>query len=268
MVSEGLYGSNVITHCCLESHGSTAEWPDKDHLFVHISTQNVSGVPSQMAEPLGVPAANVRVHQDHIGGGFGSKFSADRWDITAAKLSRKAGGKPVRLMLERDAELQVAGARPSAYARVKLGAKKDGTITAWQSQSWGTGGPGGGGSPPLPYVFAVPNQRKEHTSIRNNIGPARAWRAPNHPQAAVITMGAMDDLAAKLNLDPMDLWLKNIAMTGARRQTYEEEFAVAADLIGWKQKWRPRGQNVSRQHSARPGIVAPYLGRTRPRQSM
>ena len=245
VVSEGLYGSNVITHCCLESHGSTAEWPDKDHLFVHISTQNVSGVPSQMAEPLGVPAANVRVHQDHIGGGFGSKFSADRWDITAAKLSRKARGKPVRLMLERDAELQVAGARPSAYARVKLGAKKDGTITAWQSQSWGTGGPGGGGSPPLPYVFAVPNQRKEHISIRNNIGPARAWRAPNHPQAAVITMGAMDDLAAKLNLDPMDLWLKNIAMTGARRQTYEEEFAVAADLIGWKQKWRPRGQNVS-----------------------
>jgi xanthine dehydrogenase YagR molybdenum-binding subunit len=244
-VSEGLYGSAVITHCCLETHGSTAEWPDKDHLFVHISTQNVSGVPAQMAEPLGVPAANIRVHQDHIGGGFGSKFSADRWDVTAAKLSRKAGGKSVRMMLERDAELKVAGARPSAYARVKLAAKKDGTIIGWQSQSWGTGGPGGGGSPPLPYVFSIPNQRKEHTAIRNNIGPARAWRAPNHPQAAVITMGAMDDLAAKLNMDPVDLWLKNLAMTGPRQQVYQEEFTVASELMDWKRKWRPRGQNVS-----------------------
>ena len=244
-VSEGLYGSPVITHCCLESHGSVAEWPDKDHLFMHISTQNVSGIPAQMAEPLGVPAANVRVHQDNIGGGFGSKFSADRWDVTAAKLSKKAGGKPVRIMLERDTELKVAGARPSAYARVKLAAKKDGTVTGWQSQSWGTGGPGGGGAPPLPYVFAVPNQRKEHTAIRNNIGPARAWRAPNHPQAAVITMGAMDDLAAKLNMDPLDLWTKNLSLTGPRERTYREELPIAAELMGWKEKWRPRGQNIS-----------------------
>jgi xanthine dehydrogenase YagR molybdenum-binding subunit len=245
VVSEGLYGAPVIVHCCLEPHGSVSEWTDKDHLFTHISTQNVSGIAAQMAEPLGVSAANIRIHQDNVGGGFGSKFAADRWDVTAARLSRKAGGRPVRIMLERDSELKVAGARPSAYARVKVAAKKDGTIAGWQSQSWGTGGPGGGGMPPIPYVFGIPNQRKEHTAIRNNIGPARAWRAPNHPQAAVITMGALDDLAAKLNMDPLDLWLKNLEIAGPRRDVYREEFAVAADLMGWKQKWRPRGQNVS-----------------------
>jgi xanthine dehydrogenase YagR molybdenum-binding subunit len=245
VVSEGLYGAAVIAHCCLEPHGSVSEWPDKDHLFTHISTQNVSGIAAQMAEPMGVSAANIRIHQDNIGGGFGSKFAADRWDITAARLSKKAGGMPVRIMLERDSELEVAGARPSAYARVKVAAKKDGTITGWQSQSWGTGGPGGGGMPPIPYVFGIPNQHKEHTAIRNNIGPARAWRAPNHPQAAVITMGALDDLAAKLNMDPLDLWLKNLEIAGPRRDVYREELAIAADLMGWKQKWRPRGQNVS-----------------------
>ena len=245
VVSEGLYGAPVIVHCCLEPHGSVSEWTDNDHLFTHISTQNVSGIAAQMAEPLAVSAANIRIHQDNIGGGFGSKFAADRWDIAAARLSKKAGGRPVRIMLERDAELKVAGARPSAYARVKVAAKKDGTITAWQSQSWGTGGPGGGGMPPIPYVFGVPNQHKEHTAIRNNIGPARAWRAPNHPQAAVITMGALDDLAAKLNMDPLDLWLKNLEITGPRKDVYREELAVAADLMGWKEKWRPRGQNTS-----------------------
>ena len=244
VVSEGLYGAPVIVHCCLEPHGSVSEWADKNHLLTHISTQNVSGIAAQMADPLGISAANIRIHQDNMGGGFGSKFAADRWDIAAARLSRKAGGKPVRMMLERDAELKVAGARPSAYARVKVAATKDGTITGWQSQSWGTGGPGGGGMPPIPYVFGIPNQHKEHTAIRNNIGPARAWRAPNHPQAAVITMGALDDLAAKLNMDPLDLWQKNLEITGPRRDVYREELAVAADLMGWKEKWRPRGQNI------------------------
>jgi xanthine dehydrogenase YagR molybdenum-binding subunit len=253
VVSDGLYGAPVIVHCCLEPHGSVSEWADKDHLLTHISTQNVSGIAAQMADPLGISAANIRIHQDNMGGGFGSKFAADRWDIAAARLSRKAGGKPVRIMLERDAELKVAGARPSAYARVKVAATKDGTITAWQSQSWGTGGPGGGGMPPIPYVFGIPNQHKEHTAIRNNIGPARAWRAPNHPQAAVITMGALDDLAAKLNMDPLDLWLKNLEITGPRRDVYRDELAIAADLMGWKEKWRPRGQNVS-------GSVARGLG--------
>ena len=245
VISEGLYGVPVITHCCLESHGSTSEWTDNDHLLVHMSTQNVSGIAGQMAEPLKIPATNIRVHQDHIGGGFGSKFSPDRWGIAAAEVSKKAGGKPVRIMLERDSELKVAGARPSAYARVRVGAKRDGTIVAWQSESWGTGGPGGGGMPPIPYVFSIPNQRKEHTAIRNNIGPARAWRAPNHPQAAVITMCALDDLAAKLNMDPLDFFLKNIELGKPRQAIYTEELGIASDLMGWKQKWHPRGQNKS-----------------------
>lgn len=244
VTSEGLYGAPVITHCCMESHGSTSEWTDSDHLFVHISTQNVSGMAGEIAEPLKIPASNVRVHQDHVGGGFGSKFGPDRWGIATAKLSKTAGGKPVRIMLERDSELKVAGARPSAYARVKVGAKKDGTLLAWQSTSWGTGGPGGGGMPPIPYCFAVPNQHKEHTAIRNNIGPARAWRAPNHPQAAILTMCALDDLAAKLNMDAYDFFLKNIDLTRLAN-VYREEFPIAAELMGWKEKWHPRGQNIS-----------------------
>src|SRR6266568_2214732 len=245
VVSEGLYGIPVITHCCLESHGSISEWTDQDHLFTHISTQNVSGIPGQMAEPLKMPATNIRVHQDNIGGGFGSKFSPDRWGIFTSEVSKKADGKPVRVMLERDAELKVAGARPSAYARVKVGAKKDGTMVAWQSNSWGTGGPGGGGMPPIPYVFTIPNQRKQHTAIRNNIGPARAWRAPNHPQAAVLTMCALDDLAANLNMDPVEFFSKNLNLTKQRENTYREELDIASELMGWKQKWHPRGQGAS-----------------------
>lgn len=243
IISEGLYGVPVITHCCMEAHGSISEWTDENHLFTHISTQSLSGIPGQMAEPLKIPAANIRVHQDHVGGGFGSKFAPDRWGIFTAQLSKKAGGKPVRIMLERDAELKVAGARSSAFARVKVGAKKDGTLLAWQSDSWGTGGPGGGGMPPIPYIFNIPNRRKQHTAIRNNIGPARAWRAPNHPQAAVLTMCALDDLAARLQMDPLEFFTRNLDLTGPRQNIYREELAIASELMDWKNKWRPRRQN-------------------------
>lgn len=244
-VSEGFYGLPVITHCCLEAHGMITEWEDEKNLLVHPSTQNVSGTASQMATPLEIPAGNIHVQQDHIGGGFGSKFGPDSWGIECARISKKAGGKPVKLFLERNAELMVAGARPSAYARVKIGAKKDGTIVAWQSDSWGSGGPGGGGSPPIPYIFNIPNQRKQHTAIANNIGSARAWRAPNHPQACLITMSALEDAAARLNMNPLDLFLKNIELTGPRAQIYRDELKIAAELMEWEKHWHPRGDNTA-----------------------
>jgi len=95
----------------------------------------------------------------------------------------------------------------------------------------------------MPYVVAIPNQRKQHTAVATNIGPARAWRAPNHPQGCLITMAAIEDAAAKIGMDPLDLILKNIALTAPRADVYREELNIAADLIGWKKNWRPRGQD-------------------------
>ena len=251
--SEAVYGMPCIVHCCLETHGSASEWPGDNEMTMHISTQNVSGIAAQMSEPLKVPASNINVLQHNVGGGFGSKFSADRWDVNTAALSKKAGGKPVKNMLDRKAEFEVAGMRPSAYARVKIAADKDGKITAWDSRSWGTGGVGGGGTPPLPYIFEIPNQRKQNTAISTNQGSARAWRAPNHPQAALITMAAVEDLAAKLKIDPLEMIQRNLEIAGPRKDSYREEFAIADDLMGWKKNWHPRGDKT-------PGHIKRGLG--------
>ncbi|MBM3776365.1 MAG: xanthine dehydrogenase family protein molybdopterin-binding subunit, partial [Acidobacteria bacterium] len=150
--SDGLYGIPVITHCCLEPHGQVIEWKG-DQVNFYPSTQNVSGIGGDLAKNLELASANVRVRMDHVGGGFGSKFVSDRWGIECAHLSRMSGGKPVKLYLDRATELTIAGVRPSAFANIRVAGKRDGAITAWQSQSWATGGFGGGGSPPLPYVF-------------------------------------------------------------------------------------------------------------------
>lgn len=246
VVHEGYYGATVITHCCLEAHGQICEW-EGDQLTVWASTQNVSGLAPQFAAGLGIPAANIRIICQHMGGGFGSKFQADTWGVACAQLARKAG-RPVKMMLDRRHELLTAGTRPSMYGRVKVAATRDGNLIAWSSTSWGTGGPTPTGAVNLPYVFrggadGIPHRRSQHNAVMTNQGPQRAWRAPNHPQMAIITMCALDDLAAKLGINPLDFFLKNISKTGPLAETYRRELLRAAELMDWGRKWKPRPKN-------------------------
>ncbi|HYU32332.1 MAG TPA: xanthine dehydrogenase family protein molybdopterin-binding subunit, partial [Thermoanaerobaculia bacterium] len=240
--SKGTYGMPLVAHNCLEAHGQICEWNDaRDTMTAYCSTQAVSALAPQFSERIGIPASNVHVICQYMGGGFGSKFSADRWGIECAEISRQAGGVPVKLMLDRDAELTIAGDRPSAYAEIEVGAAADGTLTAWISKSWGSGGLGGSGSPPMPYVFQIPNRRHVNTAIPTNTASSRAWRAPNHPQGCYLSMSALDDLCAKLGMDPLAFYRKNQGILGALAKTYLEELTIADQLMGWSQRWTPRG---------------------------
>jgi len=244
---KGTYGLPVIAHNCLEAHGQICEWNDaRDTMTAHCSTQAVSALAPQFSERIGIPPGNVHVICQSMGGGFGSKFSADRWGIECAEISRQAGGVPVKLMLDRDAELTIAGDRPSAYAEIEVGAAADGTLTAWISRSWGSGGLGGSGNPPLPYVFQIPNRKQAHVSIATNTASSRAWRAPNHPQGCYLAMSALDDLCAKLGMDPLAFCRKNEAILGPLAKTYLEELEIADKLMGWRERWKPRGASGKR----------------------
>ena len=243
VVSEGHYGIPVIVHCTPETHGQVVEW-EGETIHIWPTTQGVCPYADEISQLLKIPIAQVHVHMDHMGGGFGSKFPADRWSVVAAQLAKKTG-KPVKLFLDRATDVTIAGNRPSFFADIKVAAKKDGTITAWQSKSWSTGGFTGGGAPPLPYVFAdIPNRRMVHTSVSLNTGGSRAFRAPNHPQASFLTCCALDDLAHRLGMDPMELLSKNAGFT-ARPAVYRAQLATAADLMDWKKRWHPRGDSGS-----------------------
>jgi len=233
----GDYGIPVITHCCLEPHGSVVAW-GTDKIDFWPSTQAVSTVGGDLAKLLELPATQVKVDCQYMGGGFGSKFPADRWGAEAARLSKESGGRPVKLFLDRATELTIAGVRPSHFAKIKVAGKKDGTMTGWQSESWASGGIGGGGMAPLPYVFTnIPNRRMNHTQVSINAGPARAWRAPNHPQASFLTCSAISDFAAEIGMDPYDVFLKNLDLT-LRADTYRKQLVKGAELIDWKKKFQ------------------------------
>lgn len=245
VVHEGYYGIPVIVHCCLEPHGHVAQWVGPQNLRTYSSTQGVSSMPNQFAEALNIPSNNVEVICQYIGGGFGSKFQMDKWGLGTAQLAKDAG-RPVKYLLDRAEEVEVAGCRPSGFAKIRVAAKKDGTLTAWESDCWGTGGPAPSGILPIPYVIDVPNRVRRHTFVLANIGPARAWRAPNHPQAALLTMSALDDLAAKLNMDPLDFFMKNADLASeGRGKVYREELQKAAELAEWKKYWHPRTEKTS-----------------------
>ena len=243
-VSEGSYGIPVITHCCLEPHGQTVQWKG-DTVNYWPSTQNVSALGAELARSIKVPVTQVHTEMQYMGGGFGSKFPADVWGTECAELSKASGGKPVKLFLDRAQELMIAGNRPSVYGEIKVGAKKDGTLTVWQSKTWATGGIGGGNlnADQMPYVFRnVPNRRINHTAVSINAGSARAWRAPNNQQLSFITCSALEDLAAKLNMDPLEFFIRNTGLN-PRGEVYKYQLEKGAEIIEWKKLWHARGDS-------------------------
>ncbi len=214
-VHEAVYETQVQTHSALETHGIVARWDDDEHLTVWASTQSIFSVRDELAEVLGLKPANVRVHTDHVGGGFGAKFGASapgsRLGTIAAKLAKKAGA-PVKLMCDRHEEQVCTGNRPDSIQTVKVAGKKDGSLTAIHVKSLGTAGIGTGagvGRNAFAVYTKCPNILIDSSDVFTNAGPGTAMRAPGHPQGAFAFELAIDELAVKLGVDPIKLRLAN-----------------------------------------------------------
>ncbi|HEY8041020.1 MAG TPA: xanthine dehydrogenase family protein molybdopterin-binding subunit [Polyangiaceae bacterium] len=205
VVVDQTYRTQVQTHSAMETHGLVADW-GADGLTVYASTQGTGSVRDELAEVLGLPKAKVRVVTEFMGGGFGAKFGAGNYGVLAARLAKKAGA-PVRLMLDRREEHEGVGNRPSSVARLRIGARKDGTLTAIHFVSYGTAGTGSGAGAggPAKNLYPCPNVLVEESDVFTNAGPAAAFRAPGHPQGAFGLEQSIDELAEKLGMDPLAL---------------------------------------------------------------
>jgi xanthine dehydrogenase YagR molybdenum-binding subunit len=205
VIVEGHYVTQVQTHSALETHGVVADWKP-ELLTAWASTQGTAGVREELAGFFKLPLTQVRVITEYMGGGFGAKFGAGNPGVVAAALSRKTGA-PVRLMLDREEEHLSVGNRPSSDQTLRIGAKKDGTITAIHLVAFGTAGcgTGAGCSGPAANLYKSASLHTEESDVFINAGPGAAMRAPGHPQGAFALEQTMDDLAVKLNMEPLDL---------------------------------------------------------------
>ncbi len=229
------------THSPLETHGVVASW-EGDQLTIHASTQAIFAVREGVAEALKVDRKNVRVICEHMGGGFGSKLgpsaTGSAFSVVACKLAKMAGA-PVKLMLDRKQEHLCTGNAPSALITVKVGAKKDGTLTAVHYKSYGSAGvaPGAGTGGPANALYANnPNYKAEEYDVFTNAGPAAPLRAPGHSQGAFGIESAVDEMAEKLGMDPLEFRKKNES-SPVRLAQYDP----GAKAIGWERRNKKAG---------------------------
>ena len=228
VVVDATYRTDVQTHSAMETHGAVAEWRE-DGVTIWCSTQGLHSVQNEIATLFQLPKSKVHVICEFTGGGFGAKFGAGNLGVIALHLSRKARA-PVRLFLDRRAEHLAVGNRPSSIQHLRLGAGKDGKLLAIDLRARGSAGcaAGAGCAGPAKNLYPAKVVRTSEEDVFLHTGPAAAFRAPGHPQGAFALEQSMDELAARLSLDPLELRERNDAHPARR-----EERRLGAEKFGW-----------------------------------
>jgi nicotinate dehydrogenase subunit B len=215
---EATYTIAYIAHAPLEPRAAVAEWAD-GKLTVWTGTQRPFGVRDEVARAVGVASEKVRVIVPDTGAGYGGKHTGEA-AVEAARLA-KAAGKPVKLVWTREEEFTWAYFRPAGVIEVSAGAKKDGTLTAWEFHNYNSGGSA------MQTPYTVPNRKSEFHSCD---APLRqgSYRALASTANIFARESHMDDLAAALGLDPLAFRLTNL-----KDERLRAVLEAAAKQFGW-----------------------------------
>ncbi|HEV2619306.1 MAG TPA: xanthine dehydrogenase family protein molybdopterin-binding subunit, partial [Acidobacteriaceae bacterium] len=247
-----MYGTPIQVHNPMEPHATIAWW-EGEKLNLYDSTQYISGVKQSIARALHIPLDDVRVQCPYTGGGFGSKGSM--WShVPLAATAAKVVGKPVKLVLGRTQMFGTVGYRPTTVSRIRLGATADGKLTAVEQDAVmnasvmedfheGVAGP-------AKKLYASANNLISEKMIDTNLGVATFMRAPGEAPGTSVLEIAMDELAEKLKMDPLELRLVNYAEKDPSADKpwtskhLREVYAQAAERFGWAKRSAVPGQRV------------------------
>ena len=206
----------------IEPHCGTAQWHEDGSLTIWSSSQGQFMVRDYTARLVGVPVSRVKAIQMEIGGGFGAKLTV-YMEPLAALLARKAGA-PVKMAMNRTEVFEASGPTSGTYISVKLGATKEGRITAasasliFEAGAF-PGSPVPGGAQCMMSAYDIPNAYIEGYDVVVNRPKTSAYRAPGSPAAAFAMETAIDELCEKIGMDPVEFRLLNSSKEGVRRTT-------------------------------------------------
>ena len=227
----------------LEPHAAVARW-DGDSLTAWVSTQGMFDARRELGDRFGLRPEQVRVISEFIGGGFGAKQGAGVEALLAAELAR-AAGRPVRLALGRHEEQVVGGRRSWTRQTVTLGARRDGTLEGVELAAVVSMGAGGWIFPvaePVLSLYACPNVRAMVFPVRTSLRAQNAFRAPGVVEGVTVLEQAMDELAAALGMDPLELRRANhVDRDQGSGLPYSSKrllacYDRAAELAGWERR--------------------------------
>ncbi|WP_263368241.1 xanthine dehydrogenase family protein molybdopterin-binding subunit [Edaphobacter bradus] len=238
------YGTPVETHNPIELHASVAVW-DGQSFTLYETSQAVVNHRAVMAEMLGVPPENVRVISRFLGSGFGGKL----WPWTHCAIAACAArnlNRPVKLVLARNMMFQNVGHRPRTQQRVRLGANADGKLVALMHDSLNhtsiLDDYSEGCSEVTAFSYSTPNLRATSSLVRRNVGTPTPMRGPGAVPGLFALESAVDELAVKLNMDPVKLRLLNepekdegLNLPFSSRH-FVECLNVGAEKFGWSKR--------------------------------
>jgi xanthine dehydrogenase YagR molybdenum-binding subunit len=208
------YGTAVNNHHAMEPHAVVCEW-EGDRVVVHTCTQAVFGTRAIIAGAFGLPPENVRVVARFLGGGFGSKGQLWWPYMMLALLAARRVGRPVRLELTRAQMFSLVGRRQETVQDLALGATRDGRLTAIDHQVLSQTSTHAEYADPVAYasrlLYACPNVVTRHRLVRTNEPHPIPMRGPGEAPGSFALESALDELAHALNLDPVELRLRNHA---------------------------------------------------------
>ena len=222
VIVERSFTTKAVHQGYIETHNSTALWSADGSVTIWKSTQGPFIVRHQVASILNLAVSSVKVVPMEIGGGFGGKITS-YLDPVTAMLSKKSG-HPVKISMSRKEVFEGTGPASGTSMRVKMGAKRDGSITAaevylaYEAGAFPGSSVGSGASTCL-APYKVENLVIDGYDVVVNKPKTAAYRAPGSPQASFAVEQVVDELAQELGMDPLDLRLKNVTQTGDRQAT-------------------------------------------------
>jgi xanthine dehydrogenase YagR molybdenum-binding subunit len=207
---EASYATPDQSHAMMEPHATTAAW-DGDQLTVWTSNQMVDWGRGDLAKTLGIPKEKVRLVSPFVGGGFGAKLFL-RADALLAALGARAAKRPVKVALQRALVANNTTHRPATIQRVRLGATRDGRLTAIGHEAWSGDLPQGSPDSAVQQtrmLYAGPNRMTATRLSVLDLPEANAMRAPGEATGHMALEAAMDELAERLAMDPVALRILN-----------------------------------------------------------
>ncbi|RME57104.1 MAG: xanthine dehydrogenase family protein molybdopterin-binding subunit, partial [Caldilineae bacterium] len=221
VVVERTFRTQTVHQGYIEPQMGTALYDQDGQVTIWTSTQGAFAVRNQTSEILQIPVSRIRVVPMEIGGGFGGKINV-YLEPVAVLLSKKAGFRPVKLIMTRTEVLTSTGPTSGSLIKVTMGATKDGKLTAAKAELYYEAGafpgsPVGAGANVIFGPYATDNMRVDGYDVVVNRPRAAAYRAPGGTNAAYAAESVVDELAHKLGMDPLDFRLKNGAKEGDRR---------------------------------------------------
>jgi CO/xanthine dehydrogenase Mo-binding subunit len=240
VVLEVEYRSPAQLQMALEPHCAVAWWTQHE-LHVWISTQGIYAARGELAKAFDMDAERIHVTCEFMGGGFGAKQGATLEGFLAAHLARRAN-RPVRVFNDRRAESVAAGHRAATIQTYRIGAKRDGTLVAIDATAIIAIGIKGWTFPvlvPASTLYRCENVRTQNFPVKLNLGFSNAFRAPGVMEGTFGFEQAMDELAAMLDLDPIELRQRNeIQIDQDSGKPYTSKglhraMDRAAELAGW-----------------------------------